>query len=93
MTSRIIIGAGNTSQSGFLSLQHKDLDVRNRLNWSSRFRPNSLNTVVAEHLLEHLSLSEAEATARNVFEFLRCGGYWRVAVPDGFNRNANYQNL
>jgi predicted SAM-dependent methyltransferase len=90
--SKIIVGAGNTFQNGFFSLQHKHLDVRNRQQWQRVFRPNSLDTVLSEHVLEHLDLREAEGAARNIWEFLRCGGRWRIAVPDGFHTNANYLN-
>jgi predicted SAM-dependent methyltransferase len=88
---KIIIGAGNTSQIGWTALQRNDLDIRQRVDWQKMFRPNSLNAVLSEHVLEHLTEPEAEAAARNIYEFLKPGGYWRIAVPDAYNPNVNYQ--
>jgi predicted SAM-dependent methyltransferase len=87
---KVIVGAGNTTQPGWLALQHKHLDIRRFSEWKRRFRPNSLEAVLSEHVLEHLDLSENDKAARNVWKFLRPGGYWRIAVPDGFHPNPNY---
>jgi predicted SAM-dependent methyltransferase len=89
---KVIIGAGNTTQNGWLALQHKDLDIRSFQQWQRLFRPNSLKAVLSEHVLEHLDLSENSATARNVHTFLQCNGYWRIAVPDGFHPSENYMS-
>lgn len=89
---KVIVGAGNTTQDGWLALQHKHLDIRRRSHWQRLFRPNSLKTVLSEHVLEHLDVAENKRTARNVREFLKVGGLWRIAVPDGFHPNENYLN-
>jgi predicted SAM-dependent methyltransferase len=89
---KVIVGAGNTTQAGWLALQHKHLDICQFSQWKRRFRPNSLQAVLSEHVLEHLDLSENDEAARNVRKFLRIGGYWRIAVPDGFHPNPNYLN-
>lgn len=87
---RIIVGAGNTMQEGWHALQHSDLDIRVREQWQRLFAPASLEAVLSEHVIEHLTEHEAEAAARNVYEFLRRGGHWRIAVPDGFHPDKNY---
>lgn len=87
---RVIVGAGGTRQRGWLSLQASDLDIRERAQWARLFAPGTLQAVLAEHVLEHLTPTEAQRTARNVYEFLRIGGHWRVAVPDGFYPSAAY---
>lgn len=89
---KVIVGAGNTTQDGWLALQYKDLDIRRRSEWQKMFRPNSLETVLSEHVIEHLDYAENELTARNVWQFLKCGGVWRIAVPDGFHPNPKYLN-
>lgn len=90
--SKIIVGAGNTSQVGWLSLQRSDLDIRNFNSWQRLFIPNSLDAVLSEHVLEHLTISEALDTAQNIYTFLRKGGYWRIAVPDANNPNDKYKD-
>jgi predicted SAM-dependent methyltransferase len=89
---KVIVGAGNTFQAGWLSLKYRDLDIRYKSSWSRLFAPASIDALSMEHVLEHLTLPEARATARNVWEFLRREGYWRIAVPDGFHSFGNYFN-
>jgi predicted SAM-dependent methyltransferase len=87
---KIIVGAQSTRQVGWTSLQKYDLDVRDERSWARRFAPNSIDAVLAEHVLEHLTYDEAAEAARNCFKYLRPGGYFRVAVPDGFHPEQNY---
>ena len=88
---KIIIGANGTTQPGWLSLERSRLDLCDRNMWVSLFRPGSVDAVLTEHVLEHLTLEEAGQAARNVYEFLRPGGYWRVAVPDANNPGKWYR--
>jgi predicted SAM-dependent methyltransferase len=92
MSVKVIVGAGNTNQEGWTSLQHRDLDIRNESNWARLCYPDSLDAVLSEHVIEHLTLPEVGATARNVRKFLKSGGQWRIAVPDGFHSCSNYLN-
>lgn len=88
---RIIVGAGDTSAAGWTSLEHDQLDIRDRDSWARLFSlPGTVDAVLSEHVLEHLYPDEATATAQNVFEFLRPGGYWRIAVPDANTPDADY---
>ena len=87
---KIIVGAQSTQQLGWISLQKNDLDIRDERSWAQRFSPNSLDAVLAEHVLEHLTYSEAEQTVRNCFKYLKPNGYFRIAVPDGFHPEPNY---
>jgi predicted SAM-dependent methyltransferase len=89
---KIIIGAGGTQQLGWQSLERRDLDIRDGAQWARTFDSNSLDAVLSEHVLEHLTLAEAELAARNIFEFLAPGGYWRIAVPDANNPDPVYQD-
>jgi len=89
--TKIIIGANGTTQPGWLSLERKHLDLRDRNAWAGHFRPGSVYAVLTEHVLEHLTPEEAGRAARNVYEFLESGGYWRIAVPDANNPSRWYQ--
>src|SRR5882672_11645882 len=82
---KIIIGARSTKQTDWRSLERRELDLRDHRMWARLFQPESLEAVLTEHVLEHLTPNEADEAARNVFEFLRPGGYWRIAVPDANN--------
>lgn len=92
ISMKIIVGAGNTSQAGWHSLERNQLDIRDGAQWARLFRPNTLDAILSEHVLEHLTLREAHTAATNIYNYLKRGGYWRIAVPDGFNRNPSYQN-
>lgn len=87
---KIIVGAGKTYQPGWMSLEQSDLDITNPFQWARRFKPGSLDAVLAEHVFEHLTLAEGYAAARNCFEYLKRGGYLRVAVPDGLHPDQDY---
>jgi predicted SAM-dependent methyltransferase len=87
---KIIVGAQSTQQIGWTSLQKLDLDIRDERSWARMFQPNSLDAVLAEHVLEHLTYAEAAEAARNCFRYLKPDGYFRIAVPDGFHPEPNY---
>jgi predicted SAM-dependent methyltransferase len=90
---KIIIGSGGTNQPGWLSLERGQLDIRDRAQWVRLFAPNSLDAVLSEHVLEHLTFAEANAATRNIYKFLTPGGYWRIAIPDANNPDPKYQDM
>jgi predicted SAM-dependent methyltransferase len=87
---RLILGAGATFQDGWLSLTQEDLDLLNKEQWSKCVAPSSVNAMLAEHVWEHLTIGEGCEAARNCYEYLKPGGYLRVAVPDGLHPSPNY---
>lgn len=91
MAIKVIVGAGGTQQEGWISLEHSQLDIRNRDSWLEWFEPGTVDAVLSEHVLEHLYPDEARQAARNIYEMLSPGGYWRIAVPDGNNPDPKYQ--
>jgi predicted SAM-dependent methyltransferase len=88
--AKVIVGAGGTTQPGWVSLEESDLDIRDFVNWCAHFMPNSLDAILAEHVLEHLSVDDARKAIHNCYEFLRVGGHLRIAVPDGHHPNEHY---
>ena len=95
MATQLVIGAKETTYPGWQStdLRAPDapLDVRRRGDWSRAFPPESIDRIVAEHMLEHMTMPEALAALCNAREFLKPGGRIRVAVPDAFNPDPVYQ--
>jgi len=90
---KIITGARGTGQAGWTSLERSQLDIRDRSQWGRLFAPDSVDAVLSEHVLEHLTKDEARATTRNIYEFLKPGGHWRIAVPDANNPDPVYQDM
>ena len=70
-----------------------DIDMLNVVkeeDWLKYFKPSSISTILAEHVFEHLNESDTGAAIRNIYHFLRPGGIFRIAVPDGFHISAKY---
>jgi predicted SAM-dependent methyltransferase len=89
---RIIVGSGDGSQRGWIPTNIYQLDLVDSSTWNRYFSENSINAILGEHVLEHLTAKEAQIAAENCFFYLRTGGYIRVAVPDGFKPSIDYIN-
>ncbi len=79
---RITIGSGDQRYPGWLATQREDLDLLARHTWAAGYEAGTIDALLCEHVWEHLTEAEGRAAARLCFEFLRPGGYLRVAVPD-----------
>lgn len=88
---KVIVGAGGTTQPGWLSLEESDLDITSPEQWARLFAPNSLDAILAEHVWEHLTIDEGLKAARNCYQYLKRGGTLRIAVPDGFHPSELYR--
>ena len=87
---RIIVGSSSTRYSGWTSTDREVLDLLDPQSWSRYFSPDSVDAILAEHVWEHLELSEASIAARTCLRYLRPGSHLRLAVPDGFHPDVNY---
>ena len=90
---RVIIGAGKTTQDGWISTQESELNLLKRLDFEKMFSVERPKAFLAEHVWEHMTLEEGCLAAKNCFDYLADGGYLRVAVPDKNFRNEWYQNM
>jgi predicted SAM-dependent methyltransferase len=87
---RIVIGARGSGQPGWTATECGVLNPADPGHWASYFRLDSIDALLAEHVWEHLSLEEGIEAARICYDFLKPGGYLRVAVPDGNHPNRDY---
>jgi predicted SAM-dependent methyltransferase len=91
---KVILGAGKTAYSGWVSTQQEELDMLRREDFVRVCGgEEKLDALLAEHVWEHMTLEEGGEAARNCFAFLKPGGYIRCAVPDANFRNEWYQNM
>lgn len=90
LAHRIIVGAGGTSQAGWVPYEQSELDITRPEQWNAHFRPNQLEVILAEHVFEHLTAEEAQRAMIAAFRHLKPGGYLRIAVPDGLHPDPNY---
>jgi predicted SAM-dependent methyltransferase len=90
---RIVIGAGDRYDSGWIPTQGEFLNLANPADWEQFFQPGSVEAMLAEHVWEHLSPEEGGIGARICYKYLSHGGYLRVAVPDGLHPDPAYIDL
>jgi predicted SAM-dependent methyltransferase len=88
---RLIIGAADTVQAGWISTDCDTLDLLKPIAWRRFLKPGSVTAMLAEHVWEHLTPRGAAIAARTVYEFLQPGGYIRVAVPDGLHPDPEFR--
>ncbi|MCX6313015.1 MAG: hypothetical protein NT084_15445 [Bacteroidetes bacterium] len=90
---KIIVGSGNLpSDQSWIATEINTLDVTNEKNWLELLKGKSIHNIFAEHVWEHISPEQAEKANWNIFKFLKNGGRFRVAVPDGFKPDEDYIN-
>ena len=87
---KIVLGAGGTNFDGWYATDRETLDVLKREDFLSHWKPSSRAIFLAEHVWEHITPADAAIAARNAFEFLRPGGRFRLAVPDGLHPDPAY---
>ncbi|AAQ00361.1 MULTISPECIES: hypothetical protein [Prochlorococcus] len=88
----LILGAALTSQEGWYSTNENWLDISKTEHWQRIFsgRPR-VSHAVAEHVFEHLSVSEMRKALRLIYQHLCNGGSLRIAVPDGNHPDETYR--
>lgn len=87
---KIIIGSESSKQDGWVSTNYPMLDLTDRQTFLSLFEPGGVHNFLAEHVWEHLSLSDGVIASQNCYEFLKPGGRLRIAVPDAFHTSTEY---
>jgi len=87
---RLVIGASGVYDDGWVPSDVAYLNLLNPGDWKRYFREASIDTMLAEHVWEHLTPDEGLVAARVCYKYLRPGGYLRVAVPDGCHPDAAY---
>jgi predicted SAM-dependent methyltransferase len=89
---RIVVGASNVYQSGWIPTEIHTLNMLNPQDWSRYFKPDSIDAILGEHVWEHLTPEEGRQAARYCYKYIKPGGYLRVAVPDGCHPDPDYIN-
>ncbi len=87
------MGAANTVFNDWISTDIEILDIIDSNNWMFLFKKESLCAVLAEHVWEHFDDVQAKKALKNIYVYLKRGGYLRIAVPDGFHPDPSYIEL
>lgn len=89
---QILIGAGGTSFPGWVTTDLQQFNISRETDWKYYFKKNKPLKLLAEHVLEHLTLEQVELALTFSFKYLRKGGVFRIAVPDAYHNNETYLN-
>lgn len=79
---KVAIGVATERQKGWRHFPQAELDVTRTEEWLSHFQPGTIANLLAEHVWEHLTWTQAKLALANCFKFLKPGGRIRLAVPD-----------
>jgi predicted SAM-dependent methyltransferase len=90
---RVIIGAGPHKIKGWLATDIDELNIIMDSSWARLFNVGSISRLLGEHVFEHLTLDEFHDALKNVYKYLKPGGFLRLAVPDAFHPSRYYYNL
>jgi predicted SAM-dependent methyltransferase len=89
---RVVIGASGVFEPGWVPTDSDQLNLLRPESWLEFVQPGSIDVLLAEHVWEHLTLAEGRKAAAVCHRFLKPGGYMRVAVPDGYFPDPQYQD-
>jgi predicted SAM-dependent methyltransferase len=87
---RVMLGAGPINQQGWFQTDKDILDVTSPDDWSVLFEPGSIDSLLSEHMFEHLTEDEARSALTECHRYLKPSGLFRLAVPDGYRRDLTY---
>ena len=84
------VGPPGTCFAGWLCTSVSTLDALEISDWHNIFRPASVHTILAEHVIEHWTMDQFCSFLGIAEEFLSPNGFIRIAVPDGLHPDAAY---
>lgn len=87
---KVVLGAGETEFPGWFNTDFEVLNITSPRNWAQLFAPETIDALLSEHVLEHLSEEEGRIAVNECYRYLKHGGLLRAAVPDGYRRDAAY---
>lgn len=86
----LVIGAGGTKFENWFSTDVDTLDVTKEKDFEKYFIPPKINKILAEHVIEHLTINEINIMLKNLYKYSTRDINVRIAVPDGFHTDTEY---
>lgn len=89
---KINIGSGKDygEENRWILTNLPHFDITKERDWKYFFSKHKIDNLLAEHVLEHLSEEDVKKVLKLSFQYLKPGGIFRIAVPDGYNPNPLY---
>ena len=87
---KLVVGSGGIPIDGWVLTNLPVLDMLNSRHWQAVCPPASLNRVLAEHVIEHLTEAQFVQFLACVRPYLAPNARIRIAVPDGYHPSPTY---
>ena len=87
---KIVIGASGVFDQGWIPTEKGVLNVSKKADWEEYFQEGDIDAILSEHVWEHLTEEDGLTAAKLCYQYLKQGGYLRVAVPDGYHPDPAY---
>lgn len=87
---KIVVGSSGQFEPGWIPSDYQYLNLLKPDHWERTFGDRRLSAILAEHVFEHLTEDEGRAAIKTCAQYLRAGGYLRIAVPDGYSPDPAY---
>lgn len=87
---RIILGSGGVRYHGWIDTDVDVLDITDPEQWRAIFGDLRAETLLAEHVFEHIDCDAHQGALELCFAYLVPGGRLRIAVPDGYRTDEHY---
>ncbi len=87
---KIVVGASNVFEKGWTPTEYDFLNLLKEEDFKNFFGGPKIDAILSEHVWEHLTEAEGQIGFQNCYNFLKKGGYLRIAIPDGFHPDPKY---
>ena len=87
---KVVIGAGDSCYAGWVHTDIPALNMFKPLDWQRFFQPCSIQRIVSEHVVEHITPDQFATFLNIARAYLSADGRIRIAVPDGYHPDPDY---
>lgn len=87
---KIVVGSGYTDFEGWIGTDLPHFNILKKEDWQYFFEGCLIDNLLAEHVFEHLTEEQTQQAMALAAPFVKKGGIFRIAVPDGFNPDPIY---
>ena len=90
--TKVILGAGYETPvpEGWIATDIPHFDITKESDWDFFFSEEKIDHLLAEHVLEHITEQDVAKVLNLAHKYLKKGGTFRIAVPDGWNKDPDY---
>lgn len=91
---KLVVGAGSTDIQNWISSDYPVVNLLNHTRIGALFGEVYLDAILAEHVFEHFTLSEAVIALQAAWCILKSdGGRFRIAVPDANHPGKHFTHM